>query len=446
MKKIFGLLLCVLVVGSALLGCAPAAAPTAAPEASQPTAGSENPPPAATSSEPVTLVVTSFNEQDALFFREAAEGYSTLHPNVTIDVQVVSSPTWSEYFDKISATVAGGGDIDIVEVATEGARLMETMGMIEPIDAYLDAAPEFKADLLADVDPKLWIPYQYEGALYGLPWYWDTCAIFYNTKMFEEAGLKPPSPDWTVEEFLSDAQKLTTLNADGTPATFGFENSYFQFCIEPWLFNAGGSILNEDMTASNVTNPSTIDALQWMHDLIWKYKVTPTGAEQGFQANMNLFAAGRIAMFATGRWSVLGYLNADFKDWEVVPFPKWREQKGIYGVGANVILKGSKNKDVAWDFVKYMNNPEWGRKVAMYGIPSRKSVAYDPEVMAVSPPADYKFWYDVLENALPVEAPPQYNKVESIFLRYLDMILKNQATVEEAVQQMDVELNAALQE
>lgn len=396
------------------------------------------------SQEPVKLTMTVASEDESPVFTQLANEFHKTHPNITIEILTTPATNYGEYFDKIAIMIAGGSNIDLMRLATENAQLANTMGIAQPIDEFLNKDPVFKNEFFSDVDEKLFIPFQYKGELYGLPFEWNTCAIFYNTKIFQQAGVNPPKPDWTVDDFLATAQKVTKVT-NGVTEIWGYQDSYTTFSSETWFFNSGGGILNSDWTKSNVTDPKTVEALQWMHDLVWKYKVSPTGTEVGWGGSQPMFIAGKIAMIATGRWNVMTYVNAGFKDWDVVPFPKWRQQTNVYGVGSTYMLKSSKNKDAAWEFLKYLGSKEAISLVAKqgWGIPARRSVAYDKDVMGVLPPANYRFWYDVLKDARSTTAPFNYNKVADIYSRYLGLVVHNEMPVDQAVQKMDAELNAA---
>ncbi len=47
------------------------------------------------------------------------------------------------------------------------------------------------------------------GKVIGIPALVDHLAVVYNKKLFAQAGLTPPGPDWTWSEFTADAKKLT---------------------------------------------------------------------------------------------------------------------------------------------------------------------------------------------------------------------------------------------
>jgi ABC-type glycerol-3-phosphate transport system substrate-binding protein len=73
---------------------------------------------------------------------------------------------------------------------------------------------------LSDTDPALVKSVTVDDKFYLLPVAWNNMMIYYNTRVFEEAGIPRPSNDWTWEDFLEVAKKLTS--GSGPKKRFGF--------------------------------------------------------------------------------------------------------------------------------------------------------------------------------------------------------------------------------
>ena len=85
------------------------------------------------------------------------------------------------------------------------------------------------------------------GKVIGVPALVDNLAVVYNKKLFAKAGLTPPSADWTWQDFVNDAQKLTDSSTKqyGTAyVTPGSEDTVWHY--EALLWEAGGSVLTPD--------------------------------------------------------------------------------------------------------------------------------------------------------------------------------------------------------
>jgi multiple sugar transport system substrate-binding protein len=289
---------------------------------------------------------------------------------------------------------------------------------------------EFKKD----VNQRLLDTFVVEGKTYEFPLDWNNMMVFYNVGHFKEAGIAEPTATWTHEQFLEAAMKLTKRPAGGgDPERFGFGYAvqYFSATM-PWIFNAGSNLLTDDWAKSNASDAKLIEAIAFMRDLVWEHKVSPKPPLAGGDIQ-NLFVGGKVSMFGGGRWPVLFLDQQKFQgEYNVAPWPKWRDQVTEFGVGGFPIMKSTKKVDAAWSWVKYLTNKEVFEYFATLGssIPGRRSVAYDEKFMAKLPPKNWKAYYDSIDaqsaNARPVPSPPEYNVVESIFRRHLGVVFANE--------------------
>jgi len=85
------------------------------------------------------------------------------------------------------------------------------------------------------------------GKVVGIPALVDNLAVVYNKTLFAKAGLQPPGPGWTWQDFVADAKKLTNpaIKQFGTAyVTPGTEDTVWHW--EPLLWEAGGQLLTPD--------------------------------------------------------------------------------------------------------------------------------------------------------------------------------------------------------
>ncbi len=385
---------------------------------------------------------------DIKVWQDLADMFHEQHPDINVEILAVPGATWGEYFDKIITMVAGGDPPDMARIAIEGAQLSITKNLIIPIDEYIERDSKELEEFFSDVHPALIEPFKYEGKTYMLPIEWNNMVIHYNTKMFEKYGIEHPPADWTKDDFLEIAQKLThDFDGDGKIDQFGFENlcQYFAGAM-PWIFNAGSTFLTKDWKKPLVNEPECVDAVEFMRDLTWKYNVSPPAPRQQDPLYAH-FSSGQIAMMGGGRWPVLQFVNAGMYDFDIQLWPKWRDQVTEFGVGGVGILRQSKHPDQAWEFVKFTTSKESMVYWTELGwcIPARRSIAYS-EAMYKLPPPHAEIFYDSLDiNARPVPSPPKYNEVENVFLRYLSEVLANEKDPQEAMNQCQAELEKVLE-
>ncbi len=377
---------------------------------------------------------------EATLWKDLTDDFTRQNPDIALEVIGVTGAGWGEYFDKILVMIAGGQVPDLVRVAIEGTQLFAYRGLALPLDDYIERDKEELGDFFEDTDPVLVDAFQYEGHQYALPFEWNDMVIYYNTKLFEKYGISRPADNWDQNQFLSIAQKLTAdLDGDGRPDQYGFTFwNQVSPTITPWTLAFGSDILTPDWTQSNANDPKIIAAMQWLQDLIWKYKVSPV---PGNAEAVEIFTNGKVGMQGSGSWGRLAYRNAGFEDFDVLYYPKVETQITGYGVGSFPILKASKNPEEAWTLLKYMTGKKPIEDMARLGwsIPMRRSLAYDPEVMGV-PPEHYRIFYDALDNAKPVASPPEYNILDNVWMRYIGLITANEMSAKAACEAIQKEL------
>jgi len=369
--------------------------------------------------------------EEADVWKDFSKIFMRDNPEITIEVVPVPANSWGEYFDKISIMIAGGTPPDMGRVAIEGASLFITKGLVLPLDDYIERDKEELQPIFDDIHPRMLDCFRYEGELYGVGLEWNNMVIHYNTKLFEKNGIARPADDWDQSEFLTIAQKLNAdLDGDGTTDQYGYGlwNAYFAGSM-PWIFNFGSNLLSDDWKESNANDPKVIAAMQWLQDLVWKYKVTPAPATADVT---NLFISGKLGMMGGGRWPCLSFHNAGFFDYDIMYWPKVERQINEVGIGTIPIMASSEHPEEAWKFLKYTLTKEAQEYLGKLGwaMTSRRSVSYDAEIM--SPPEHFRIYYDSLDNSMYVPSPPEYNIVENIWLRYLGLITANEISAEEA--------------
>ena len=396
---------------------------------------------------PVTLTYVNYSTGvDKAMWDSLIGDFSKAHPNITVKYQPVPGESWGDYFDKLATMIAGGNPPDVSRVAIEGARLVVARGLATPLDDFMKGDAEID-EYLKDVSPRLLEVFRVDGKTYELPFDWNNMVMYYNTKMLQEAKLEPPRKEWTKDEFVAMAQKLTKRSGSGEPDVFGFGFAiqYFSGTI-PWMFANGTNILSADWSKSNLKDPKVLEVLQFMQDLVWKYKVCPK--PPAFHGDIySLMAAGKIAMAGGGRWPVLQMTKAGFSDFDVQYFPRWREQVTEYGVGGFVIMKSTKYPQEAWQFAKFLTTKRALETLTRVGqaIPSRRSIAASSAMFEL-PPKNAKIFYESIEgvNAKPVPSPATYNRIEATWRRYLGRVLANEMAPAAALEEADKEFTQIL--
>lgn len=318
--------------------------------------------------------------------------FTALHPNITVEVEVLP---WGEYWTKIQTLVAAGTPPDVYgqsvgyawDHANKGISLnLQTM-FAQDLDQSKFLMKPF--DVLRYPDTK--------GDLYAVPIRWVDSALFYNKTLFDEAGLEYPNENWTFEDMLTAAQKLTKdIDGDGTPDQYGLSASMNHVMLDTIIKANGGEVLNADFTKCQLTQPVAIQSIQWVTDLVLKHQVAPKPAAAGQTDAAPTFASGKIAMSIEGSYQIASLQEASF-DWDITWTPKGSVKRVVYGGPDSLsISKQSQHPDAAWEFIKFFLSDDAGIKsIGMGSVPINKTIAEsDAWLKSVEKPQNYRVLVD----------------------------------------------------
>lgn len=387
-----------------------------------------------------TLNVAFFGSQQDANKVQAAVGapFEKAHPGVKVKFTGTTGTDWNDFFSKLLTQIAAGNAPDIATVATEGLQLFASKGLAEPLDDYIKKDAAELKPFFADVHPSLVEAMMYQGHLYELPTDFNAGNIFYNTSLFTKAGLDRPADDWTKDDFSAAVKKITGIGGgvvgwDWVVRLWGSWTS--------WMYANGGNLLTEGKApggdwlwntfypndpaaqgrgggwqwgAPTATADATIEALEFMIEL-QHGGFSPQPDVGGGGTLQGLFAGNKIGMAIGGGFWAGGLHNAGMSDgaFDVQYFPKWTTQRHLFGTNGYGLFQHSKNKDLAWEFIKSILQPD-SMSLLIGGnnsTPTRKSMMTDSRY-ATSGPAHWQVFYDTLEkfpNTAPIPAPPYYN-------------------------------------
>jgi len=202
-----------------------------------------------------------------------------------------------------------------------------------------------------------------DGTTFGIPREILTTYVYYNMDLFDEYGVDYPTNDWTFQDMLDAAIKLTVdTDGDGEIDIFGWHCNYGSYKMTNGMRNWGGEyreIVDADGTSFNLNVPEVEEMIAFFADLILKWNVCPN-PELGQEANFNNQTA---AMHDTGQWHTGGLRQLPEGEtfrWGVV-----MACKGPQGVRSSYadtknwgIPMASRYPDAAWDWVMMATSPE----------------------------------------------------------------------------------------
>ena len=279
------------------------------------------------------------------------DAYTALHPEVTIEVQVTS---WDEYWTKLEAATMAKQAPDIFWMHTNEILKYADNDKLVDCSEIVDKS-HFSDISLANASGS-------DGTLYAVPKDKDTVGLVYNKEMFDAAGVSYPDDTWTWDTLVEASQKIYDATGYYGYMAYGDDQlGYWNF-----VYQAGGSILTEDKTRANFTDPATEMAMDfyiglqkndWCPDQTYFAETSPGTA----------FFSGKGAMFLEGDWNILPELQ-NYPDmvgkWDVAVLPKCPNP--MNGDGRATISNGlsyattktNKHLDVVMDVLKFFGSAE----------------------------------------------------------------------------------------
>lgn len=230
----------------------------------------------------------------------------------------------------------------------------------------------------------------YDGKLYAVPRDVSNLVIFYNKDLFDKRGVTYPASEWTFEDFLKTAQKLTDGNVFGV----SFEEEPLFYL--PYLISNGGGFYEMEKQESK-------DSIQFYADLRKKYHVAPLKSESASATMGQMFLQGRLGMYLSGHWMIPKLTeDAEFA-WDVAQFPKGTKGS-IVPLDASgwAVAKSSKHKPEAIKLVDYLSSKESSEKFKTSGliVSARKDVKESSKVFA-----------DAIKTSVPTPVKPDYREL-----------------------------------
>lgn len=301
---------------------------------------------------------------------------------------------------------------------------------IIPLDNYLK--PIKKDDFLkGPIDACI-----YQGKLYAIPWFTDAGVLYYRKDILGRENLTPPR---TWQELIDQAMKLQEkYKIHG----FVFQAQQYEGLICNFLeyvWGNGGSIERDGKF--DIANPRARQALQFMVDIIHKYKIAPGGvitykeeeSRQIFTSGKAVFHRNWPYVWAIAQNEAKGSMVKDKVGIIPMVHNVGCKSSSVLGGWNLAISKYSKNKQAAWKFIEFLSSYEAQKLYAIKGgrLPTRKDVYQDEEVLRFAP--HYRDFYQVFISARPRPVSPYYSQISDLLQIELHQALTLRKTAEEAL-------------
>jgi multiple sugar transport system substrate-binding protein len=326
------------------------------------------------------------DEWDAKFMKE----------NPDIKIENIYN-TWADHQTVVPTWAAAKQLPDIIYVHGSRNYPWASEGILVSIQSRAEADKKFN---LAGIWEEALRLYRYKNELYSIPYDHGPIILGYNKTMFDKAGVKYPTEDWTMDNLRETALKLTspgkTWGYSGYYGTIGLGNETGGAHLGPW----GGALFNEEETGLVIDSDKSRTALNFWFDMMHKDHAIPNEAERT-SFTSGIYLTGQVAMFGLASWGTPEMSEFATFEWDVAPWPKGPEGRrtGSFGSGFGA-TRDSKNLDAAWKYLSAYLSVEgmefmWGSTGR--GSPAREA-AYKSWMDSKLAPKHAQYYLDALKN------------------------------------------------
>ncbi len=314
------------------------------------------------------LAIFGEDPQKVIFNRLILD-FAEVTPGIRVEM---TCHAWANYTREVIKDIRSGRGPDVMVM--EEAHYPELLfdGLLEPLNQYFINSQMDINQFYPQVVDRFFL----DGTLYAVPQ--DTapiCLVYYNKNAFDESGIPYPSDDWNWDQFVETAKKLKRVDVDGQVTRWGFVEGYSS--PGSWVHGSGGTYVDDIKHPTRwtiATDPNSLRGLRFRWDLIHRHGILPPPQWirplGGDHELAWMFAQGKTAMFLFGLWKVSQFREIRDFNWDVAMIPRDPSGRLDFELGGTAygIHKGSVHKKAAWDFVKFISDPECVRKMAMDGL------------------------------------------------------------------------------
>lgn len=364
--------------------------------------------------------------------------FNEKNPDVEVKQTCVPVDSWSDFIQKWISMTTSGEAPDVINIGLEAARMAVENELLMPLDEIVDGDEDL-ARLKEEYAESLINGFTVDGKLYGLPNGTQTMVMYYNKKMFDDAGIAYPQDGWTWDEFLEDAKKLT--KEDGSVYGYGLSSSYFQ--LTPWWSTNDAYPTTEDYSGPALNSENMVESVEFLDSLV-EAKVTPDPISSDVYS---MFASKQLAMVGAGRWVLNTWKDAGLtnEDFDCVQWPVNKKESSVYGGAAWSVSASTEEKELAVELLKELVSDEFLRANAAGGqqVPPTESLATDTEIMGTTPDNILGIWKAVT-IAEPVAAPTYFGDIEQGLLRGLEEVFSGGKQPKDALDDVQAEVESII--
>jgi multiple sugar transport system substrate-binding protein len=240
------------------------------------------------------------------YWQGIADAFHTANPTITVHVKTVN---WNDFDNQIKTSVQNKQYPDITEgdffpdyaqsgLLYKASDVLSNPGNLVPVFANLGS---------------------YQGSQYGIPFTTSTRTLFYNKKLFSQAGIAGAPQTWA--DVKTDALKIKALGKIGYGLPLGSEEAQAESLL--WMLGDGGNYTDKSGNWT-IDSSQNVDTFNFLKGLVSSGATEPNPGTKNRTDLWKQFAQGQIGMM-NGSPALIPIIQSGkvlgASDWTSVPIP-----------------------------------------------------------------------------------------------------------------------------
>ncbi|WP_105618393.1 ABC transporter substrate-binding protein [Vallitalea okinawensis] len=363
------------------------------------------------------------------------ELYESENPNIKIEPEFSG---WDGYWEKIAAQTAANSLPDIFQQDYKYLSQYGSKGLLENLYPYADN----KTLDLSDVPEGNYIGGEVDGNLYGLCIGINALSIIYNDRIFNEAGVAKPEPNWTYSDFIKAAEEIN--NKTGVYGLTSLMGEHYNG-LSYYIRQDGKSFYSADNKTLGFEKSDFIEFMSRELEIKEKGIGLPAdAANEKRSVEENHVATGEAAMSYLFSNQIIAVQSAAEDTIKMTVLPKGEDQKmdGLYIKPGQFlsVAASSDYKDEAVSFIDFFTNSIEANKILMAerGVPisTKVSEALKP-LLEPSQVEMFDYLALAVNHSTPISKPEPsvHGEVDKVLENTYQQVMFKQITPEQAADQ-----------
>jgi multiple sugar transport system substrate-binding protein len=252
-----------------------------------------------------------------------------------VDVKLLTFPSWN-FWDSMRTSIELGQPPDLVLITDRHFAHPDRGDDFQDLGDHLE-------DLLGEFYPRVMEPFRLGDAQTAIPATFSPVYLVYNPELFARYGAAEPHPEWTKEELLEAARKLTVdRDQDGITDLYGLSLSPY---LNRWPVIALQNGVKFDETT---TRESIVDTLNFFHDALYRQRIATLD-----YTTSGTFLCEKAAMVLTTAIELAGWRNGNMPfEAKVAPLPFGPLKSTLLVANTFMVHKECQEQELALAFLR----------------------------------------------------------------------------------------------